>query len=133
MKLIVCLDENDGMTFNNRRQSKDRVVGERIKEIVGSDKKIYISPKTENLFNEYGLDYIADEDYLKLASNNDYCFCEFELPEEKDVDEIIVFRWARNYPRSTSFTYDLDKWNAGIIEVIAGNSHEEIYIEPYTR
>lgn len=133
MKLIVCLDENNGMTFNNRRQSKDRVVGERIKEIVCPDKKIYISLKSEKLFEEYGLNYIADEHYLEKAGKDDYCFCEFELPKEADIDEIIVFRWARKYPQDTSFPYDLNKWKAGIFEVFAGNSHDEIYIEPYNK
>ena len=26
MKIIVCLDDNSGMMFNRRRQSRDRVV-----------------------------------------------------------------------------------------------------------
>ena len=28
MKLIVCLDDGDGMLFNNRRQSRDKAVCE---------------------------------------------------------------------------------------------------------
>lgn len=133
MKLIVCLDENNGMTFNNRRQSKDRVVGERIKEIAGPDKKIYISPKSEKLAAEYGLNYIADDHYLGKAGKDDYCFCEFELPDESMVTMVIIFRWGRRYPKSSSFTYDLGKWKK-IDEIkFKGTSHNEITQEIYIR
>ena len=30
MKIIACLDDNNGLLFNNRRQSRDRVVIEDI-------------------------------------------------------------------------------------------------------
>ena len=30
MKIIVCLDDNNGMLFNNRRQSRDKTVVEDI-------------------------------------------------------------------------------------------------------
>ena len=35
MKLIVCLDDNNGMMFNKRRQSRDRVLIENVfKDII---------------------------------------------------------------------------------------------------
>ena len=32
MRLIVCLDDKNGMAFNHRRQSRDRIVTEKIEE-----------------------------------------------------------------------------------------------------
>lgn len=33
MRLIVCLDDKNGMAFNHRRQSRDRIVTEKIEEL----------------------------------------------------------------------------------------------------
>ena len=33
MKLIVCMDDKNGMAFNHRRQSRDRVLAKRIMEL----------------------------------------------------------------------------------------------------
>ena len=42
MRVIVCLDDKGGMTFNNRRQSRDRVlIADVVKMADGS--KIFIS------------------------------------------------------------------------------------------
>ena len=49
MKLIVCLDERKGMMFNNRRQSRDRVLIDNMIKMVGDD-KLYIAPYSESLF-----------------------------------------------------------------------------------
>ena len=38
MKLIVCLDDNKGMMFNNRRQSRDRVLIENVLELCKGEK-----------------------------------------------------------------------------------------------
>ena len=39
MKLIVCLSEGNGMMFNNRRQSRDRVL---IADMVRADHGVYL-------------------------------------------------------------------------------------------
>ena len=38
MKLIVCTDLNNGMIFNSRRQSKDRVLIKHIYDLIGENK-----------------------------------------------------------------------------------------------
>ena len=38
MKVIVCVDDNNGMMFNNRRQSRDRILIEDVvKSVVGGN------------------------------------------------------------------------------------------------
>ena len=48
MNLIVVLDRQSGMMFNHRRQSRDRVLTERILQISGG--KLIVSPYTARLF-----------------------------------------------------------------------------------
>ena len=38
MKIIVCVDNQNGMMFNHRRQSQDRVLRKRILELTGGKK-----------------------------------------------------------------------------------------------
>ena len=49
MKIIVCVDLNNGMLFNSRRQSRDRTVIEYIYNFVG-EKKLWITEFSKDLF-----------------------------------------------------------------------------------
>ena len=49
MKLIAIIDDNYGMMFNNRRQSKDSVLIDRIIEI-SKEHKLWVSMYTKSLF-----------------------------------------------------------------------------------
>ena len=49
MILIVCIDEKNGMLFNNRRQSKDRNLIEHILKKIDS-KKLWITDFSRDLF-----------------------------------------------------------------------------------
>ena len=50
--VVVCVDDRMGMTFNKRRQSKDRIM---LDELIRSfpDKKILISDFSQKLFADY--------------------------------------------------------------------------------
>ena len=37
MYIIICLDDNNGLAFNHRRQSQDRIVAEDIRKTVGKE------------------------------------------------------------------------------------------------
>lgn len=45
MKLILCVDDKGGLAFNHRRQSRDRVLNERILMHCGMH-RLWISPYT---------------------------------------------------------------------------------------
>ena len=49
MNLIICIDTNNGMMFNNRRQSRDRVLIEHILDLIGN-KKLWITNFSRELF-----------------------------------------------------------------------------------
>ena len=54
MKIIVCLDDNGGMAFNRRRQSRDRVLIEDIAKTVGNA-RLYIDKYSAPLFESSAL------------------------------------------------------------------------------
>ena len=62
MILVACIDENNGMLFNNRRQSRDKGL---IEHIIAMNKKVWINNFSKELFEGYGNVYVDDE----FASN----------------------------------------------------------------
>ena len=48
MKIIVCLDDGGGMTFNKRRQSRDRILLADIKAMTEGE-TLFASPFSEKL------------------------------------------------------------------------------------
>ena len=93
MRVIVCLDDKGGMTFNNRRQSRDRVlIADVVKMADGS--KIFISQYSAMLFEESGASLVCDEHFLDLADSNGYCFVEDRAlaPYADRIKEITVYK-----------------------------------------
>ena len=55
MKVIVCVDDNNGMMFNNRRQSRDRILIEDVvKNVVGGN--LLMAPYSAPLFKDSNID-----------------------------------------------------------------------------
>ena len=54
MIIILCLDNNNGMMFNDRRQSQDRGLREYIAEMTKGE-KVYMNAYTEKLYEEIRL------------------------------------------------------------------------------
>lgn len=131
MKVIVILDENNGMMFNHRRQSQDRMVKEDIMEMI-QDFVLYMNEYSYSLFQEYK-NIKVDVDFLN--NNHEYCFVENQHLEEyiDDIDMFIIYRWNRQYPADFFFDVDLSHWE--MIESIEfhGSSHETITREIYRR
>ena len=62
MKLIFCVDENNGMMFMDKRQSQDRVLRKRILEIVGKN-KLWMSKYSSEQFDFFWTRRVSD-DYM---------------------------------------------------------------------
>ena len=97
MKVIVCVDDNNGMMFNNRRQSRDRILIEDIvKNVVCGN--LLMAPYSEPLFKDSGIDaFFLSEYILDEAKPEDYCFIENKqlLPYSDRIDDLIIYRWNR--------------------------------------
>lgn len=132
MKLIVCIDDQNGMAFNHRRQSRDRVLIERI-ETLTAGSKLRMAPYSHKLFS--GENIVASAGYLAEAGADDYCFAELDdvMPYEDKIQKAIVFRWNRHYPSDVRFGIDLSNWHLVASEEFPGSSHEKITMEVYER
>lgn len=136
MNIAVCLDEKNGMLFNRRRQSRDRVVTDDIVKLA-SGRPILMHPYSAPLF--YGLDCTvdADESFLEKAVENDLCFVEnaFLLPQIARIGSITVYRWNRKYPADFFLDADLSACGFKLIssEDFPGFSHEKITKECYRK
>jgi hypothetical protein len=133
MKVIVCLDDNGGMLFNNRRQSRDKEV---LKDVFNNleGEKLHISPFSEKLFADYPENVKVSEKFLAEAGESDVCFVENELLKNiSGINEIIVYKWNRVYP--SDFKCDVDFSNYTLTETFdfKGFSHEKITKETYKR
>ena len=133
MKLIVCTDLDNGMLFNNRRQSKDKYLIEHICNLV-SNEKLWITSFSEDLFEDKNYNLFENNE-VKNIGENDYVFIENISAKdlENDVNEIILFNWNRKYPADFYFDICLDDWILESELDMEGYSHEKITKKIYKR
>ena len=131
MKVIVCLDQNGGMLFNRRRQSRDARVFEDISTYA---ERLSASPFSEKLLSSYGVPHSVDENFPENAKDG-YAFVEDIplLPYEESITEVIVYRWDKIYPADTVFDLPLTKYRLISTEEFSGNSHQTIQKETYVK
>lgn len=132
MTLIFCVDNNFGLMFNKRRQSRDSVV---IEDIASNYEKIYISPYSEKLFKESGANFEICEDFMNCESGS-VCFVEDKYSPDllKKAASVILYNWNRLYPADVHLDYQiiLDNFKLAETLIFKGSSHTEIERERYT-
>ena len=133
MTLIFCIDNNFGLMFNKRRQSRDSAVLEDIKQYSDND-TIYISAYSEKLFNENGISYTICDNFNSVDG---ICFIEDKYSPDllALADEVLLYHWGKVYPADVRFDVDLLNADFTLTEtsVFKGTSHNEIKKERYTR
>ena len=134
MIAVVCIDDNKGMTFNHRRQSRDRLLIADLMALCG-DRTIYMNEYSQALFTDYSDRITVSEDYLEQAGDEDICFVEREdiVPYADRLKGLILYRWNRVYPYSTTSDVDLSGFTLQSTAEFAGSSHDTITREEYTR
>ena len=131
MKLIICLDDKNGISFADRRQSRDKAQIEKMLKTVG-DAKLFISDYSAPLFGDIPQNVIVCSSPLEEAGENDYCFSELEEYIDAPVSEVIIYKWNRVYPADQRFdTNLLSGLKLVSTEDFKGNSHEKITEEVY--
>ena len=135
MKIIVCLDDQNGMMFNQRRQSQDRMVREDIMQL---SLPIVMNAYSYKMFEkEVFAERIVVNNDLPVLKEACYQFIEdLDIkPYEDQITEIIVYSWNRNYPRDLKWTIDLtDKqWQIISETEFQGSSHDCITKKVYIR
>ena len=76
---IVCLDQEDGLLFNGRRQSRDRVVTEKILSMT-EGKPLWMSAYSRRIFPENAPVCVAEDLVGKLAA--------LAEPARKDAEQV---------------------------------------------
>ena len=135
MILIVCVDERNGMMFNNRRQSRDKILTGHIIEKT-KEKKLWITTFSKDIFNtEIDENIMIDNNCYSIAEKEDYCFIEdidANIFIDK-VDKIIIYNWNKHYPADRYFNINLNNWEMISEEYFEGYSHENITEKIFVR
>lgn len=133
MNIIVCIDKNNGMLFNNRRLSSDSQLISKIIELT-SKTRLLMNEYSAEMFSEYS-DIIVHHDFLLKAQTGDFCFIEnSEIPTE-NIEDIYIFNWNRNYPADKYFSFNLEMNGYKKFKKMnfIGSSHKKITLEIYRR
>ena len=131
MRVIVCLDDDLGMLFGRKRQSRDSAVLEDIKAEFG---EIVILPFSQRLIEPSGIKYTLKE------TENDFKRGETIFLESIDparlgdkIDELVIYRWNRRYLADMKFTLSLADFKRVGVKEFAGSSHDKITKEIFKR
>lgn len=135
MNVIVCVDDSLGMLFNNRRQSRDSVLINRVIDMCDKS-RLWIGEFSRSLFSTFDCPImIINDNFLNVAGAGDFCFVEnvHLTPFVDKIERLIVFKWNRDYPSDFSLDVDLSEWSLVSSNDFKGSSHEEITMEVYKR
>ena len=136
MNIIVCLEDKNGMMFNKRRLSQDKVIREDIYNNMDG-KSLVMNSYSFKMFEKDNptIDIIVRED-LPLCDKDNLQFIEDKQLGnfESEIDKIIVYYWNRRYPSDLKFDIDFSdsvcksdgNWEVISEEEFCGNSHEKI-------
>ena len=137
MTVVVCVDDRGGMTFNGRRQSRDKVLCEDIINSLGEGERLCISAYSRILFENFTSRVVICDALLENAGKTDVCFV-----EDRDIslyllriDRLIIYRWNRHYPADTYFEIIPENENFCLAasKEFCGSSHEKITKEIYVK
>ena len=134
MVLAICIDDDNGLMFNNRRVSSDKAVIEDLVRL-GDPQIITISTCSAMLFRDYQDRVEVKEDVFESASG--FCFAEDGdfLSVLESVKKLIVYKWNRRYPSDRKFPLDAyrSRMTLESTKDIEGHSHPCITREVYIR
>ena len=135
MNIILCIDNKNGVMFNNRRQSRDRILCEKVVSLLGGG-RLFLNSYSYTLFEDFDINVRVYEDCLKVAQKGDFCFVEGkELTGHiPNIEKLIVFKWNRDYPSDKKLDINLSSgWVVAETEDFEGSSHEKITMEVYVK
>jgi hypothetical protein len=128
MTIILCLDDKNGLSFNNRRQSRDKIL---IEDIIQND-NVYILEHSAYLFAEYSVNKVNNVSDLP---NDAVYFHEITDPQNiiDQFDTVIIYRWNRHYPSDVKFELNLNQYDKVQEKEFVGFSHDKITKEVYNK
>jgi hypothetical protein len=135
MILLVCVDSDGGMAFGGRRQSRDRVLTQRILRLTEGG-VLWVAPGSAGLFGD-APQLRPAADFLARAGAGEFCFAETDdpAPFAERAEKIVRWCWNRRYPSDLKFAAPPaeDGWRLSETTMFAGFSHDKITEEVYLR
>ena len=122
MTLIVCLDDQNGMLFGTKRQSRDRILTERILSLTEKSRLI-VSPYSAPLFPSKNELTVAD-DPATCCAQDDFLFIENTPLPTHGIDRLLIYRWNRRYPATRFFSLSTDGFTLKSTKDFQGSSHD---------
>ena len=136
MKIIACIDDNNGMLFGGRRQSRDKLLIADIISNLYDGESLYVFDYSVSLFANFS-DRIKIISDIEQAGQNSAVFIEKEKASlfEPYANTIVIYKWNKVYPADFWFDVDLNNgdWTLSESYEFEGNSHKKITREVYTR
>ena len=129
MKLIVCIDDNGGLSFNGRRQSRDAGL---TKWLLEKTRGFCYLPFSAALFQWEKQALLWENDRLPTDA---WLFIEepSKIPPVDEIHELLLCRWNRSYPADAYLPFDLNSFRCVEKNEFAGSSHERITVEHYQK
>lgn len=129
MTLILTVENSLGLSFNNRRLSKDEEIIKNISKLCQNN-KLYLDEYSKKLFKYKNIEIVKL--YNTNFQKDDYVFCEREIPKNlRSPKKLILYKFNRDYPFDNAI--DIDLTNFKLIDTFdfKGKSHEKITREIY--
>lgn len=133
MVLFMCLDNQNGISFNHRRQSADRCIYERILNRIEKN-TLWVRNCSRVKFPADRITVVAQFEHV--TDPDAWCFAEDDsvLAILEQFETIIVYRWNRDYPSDVVFPQScLDMYQLSASVTFKGNSHDMITEELYRK
>jgi hypothetical protein len=135
MKIALCLDDRNGMSFAGRRQSMDEILRQDLLLLVKGH-RLWMSPYSAAQFDSLPENVQVDGACLEKSGQEDWCFVEDGdvLSVQDRVTQFAIYRWNRHYPSDRKFPLEVfqDRWKLESCREFPGKSHENITLEVYT-
>ncbi len=134
MTIFVCVDDKNGMMFNKRRQSSDRVVRRKMAEMTGG-KPIFMNSYSKKQFVEEDIITNVAEDFLVLAGEGGFCFVENNdiAPYYEKIKRVVLFKWNKVYPSDVKLDLNVSEMKLVNTLDFEGYSHDKITMEVWTK
>lgn len=133
--LAVVLDDANGMMYNNRRQSRDRLLIQDLADSFTSE--ILIAPYSEQLFKDFAHRIKVSDSPLADCPDGGVCFIEDPrlIPSIDCVDTIVIYRWLKLYPNDLSLPFSIEDSGFTLAQEyeFVGSSHDKIWKGIYRR
>ena len=132
MTLAFCVDDRGGLSFNRRRQSRDRAVSaDLLSQAQGHT--LWMEPNSRPIFPEEAANLRTAAEPWRQAGPEDLCFLELTGPDAalEGADRLILYRWNRRYPADLYFDIPLESWRLLERTEFPGSSHKLLTKEVY--